>query len=220
MKRLYTRLSIASKAIWWLLPLVRIRWAPVLADIFALSILFYFHLTSAPRFSSRDLGMHCFPMCGIIQFYPSDTICRRVPAPLLTVHTVREIGSHLLHPPPKLIAKIPAEGRVVSWGLPNIHNLRRETWCSVDSWMCDRLWFHYICTHGYSFRRFSDWNRRGTYGWTVLCPCCTVQVCSRIGLATWSKNLAQPTSVCEMAVPFCDICEEKWFEFLFWDLRS
>ena len=23
------------------------------------------------------------------------------------------------------------------------------------------------------------------------------------------KNLAQPTSVCEMAVPFCDICEEK-----------
>jgi len=86
------------------------------------------------------------------------------------------------------MAKTPAERRVVSWGLPNNHNLRRETRCSVDSWMCDRLWFHYICTHGYSFRRFSDWNRRGTYGWTALCPCCTVQVCSRIGLATWSQK--------------------------------
>ncbi|OEL38776.1 hypothetical protein BAE44_0000206, partial [Dichanthelium oligosanthes] len=47
------------------------------------------------------LGMHCFPMCGNIQFYPSDRICRRPPASLQTSHTVCEIGAHLPHPPKK-----------------------------------------------------------------------------------------------------------------------
>ena len=82
---------------------------------------------------------------------------------------------------------------------------------SVDSWMCDWcFWFHYICTHGDMFSSVvsTDWRttERGTYGWTALCPCCTVQVCPRIGKpATWSRNLANLVRVCENAVPICDI---------------
>jgi len=108
-------------------------------------------------FPTRDLGMRRSPPCGTIQFYPSDTARRRVPAsispessarPGLVCHIRRrqatKIRSFCREDPSR-------EARHVSASLTLIIFAERRLG-SVDSWMCDwGFWFHYICTHGDMF---------------------------------------------------------------------
>jgi len=122
-------------------------------------------------FPTRDLGMRRSPPCGTIQFYPSDTARRRVPASISPESSARP-GARLPHSPSsgyknsKLLSRRSQQRGASCLGLPNTHNLRRETFRIrgfVDVWLGFLVPLHLYLRRHVQFSGFNgltnDWTR-------------------------------------------------------------